>query len=417
MLFFYAELLHGFTTIPLADDYTALLKFATEWRFLPTLPQRFLHLLAAQDGDYKLLLDHAAVALDMALTGRIHLAAYLLLGNLLLLVVLWTLWQSTTPNEPVLWRRLLLFTPVTFLLFQLNYAETLDWAMGGLQNLAVIAFAFLSLHLLLRNSIPAASIAAILACCGSANGFLLLPIGTVLLLRRRNWSMLLCWCASFAIAAAAYLYRLDILPKKRVGLPALLHFLLSFLGGGVENMSGKPIAGASLMLGLALLLFLAYVFFRRIDRAAPFAACACIWVLLTAALVTLGRSGFGANFALSGRYKIYADLLLVFAYLFALTLRRRRTGPGHTGKSLFTAALLGSIAMCIASDIAGVHLLQQRRARLQADIATYLRSNGTASPMQDTSAPPHVGYTPIEIAARDILNAARAQGIYTLPMQ
>lgn len=415
-LFFYGALLHWSTTIPLADDYTALLRFALVWR---TSSSQFLAFIAAQDGDYKLLLDHAMVVLDLSATHNLHLGLYLLFGNLFPLLVGWTLWKHTASSEAILWRRVLIFAPVTFLLFQLNYAETLNWAMGGMQNLSVISFAFLAIHLLLRRKPVcdlAASIAAMVACCGSANGFVLFPIGAYLLLSRRAWLSLTGWTAAFITIAAAYLYRISIYPKRRTSPAELLHFALSFLGGGVETMRGKPIAGASVLLGTLLLLFLAFAFSKRIDRDAPFAFYSCLWVLLTVCLVTLGRSGFGIQIALSGRYKIYSDLLLVFAYLFVLALRNRRAGTWHGIKGIVAVAMLAAIAMCLGSDLAGARLLQERREKLREGVAVYLRSGGTIPPMQDTSVPPHTAYTPIEIAARDLLNAARSSGIYQLPL-
>lgn len=420
ILVFYGVLLRWATTIPLVDDYMALLRFALVWRSLPTLSQRLSLQAAAQDGDYKLLLDHAVVALDLSVTGRLHLGFYLLLGNSFLLLILWLLWKHTIPQERVLWRRVLLFSPVCFLLFQLNYADTLNWSMGGMQNLSVIAFACLAIHLLLqakRASVMLSSVAMMLACCGSANGFLLFPIGGYLLVRRRAWAMVVCWCGAFLLALGAYLYRFQVLPKKQIGSLGLLHFALSFAGGGVESMSGKPVAGASVVLGALLLLFFAFAFWRRADCSAPYISLMCVWVLLTAALVTVGRAGFGINIALSGRYKIYSDLLLIFAYLFAISLWRRDAPLRGNTRVAFAVALFASVAMCISSDLVGGRLLEQRRERLQQGIALYLRSGETVPPMQETAAPPHTGYTEIEIATRDILKAALAQGIYYLPPQ
>lgn len=404
--------------MPLADDYTAILNFALHWRAQPTLGARLLYLLAAQDGDYKLLFDHAVVAIDLGLSGRLHLGVYVLVGDLLLLVVAWVLWVHTAPAEFALSRRLLLFAPVSFLLFQLNYAETLNWAMGGLQNLSVIAFAFLAIHLLLRADSRrqvAACAAALVACGANANGFLLLPIGAYLLVRGRAWTTLVLWCSVFTAMAAAYLYRFTAFPKHLVSLGSLLHFALSFVGGGVENMRGRPMAGASVVLGLAMLLYLAFALSRGIRRDTAFAFYASLWILLTAALVTLGRSGFGAEIALSGRYKIYSDLLLVFAYLFAIAQRSHASAGRQPMRRLSFAVLFTAIAMCAASDVAGMRLLQQRREQQRQHIAVYLKSGGAAPPMQDTAISLHTAPSGIELAARDTLNATRAEGIYALP--
>ncbi len=411
---FYAVLVRWWTRIPLIDDYTALLRFGLEWRSLPAAAGRAVLLLRAQDSDYKLWLDHVCVAADMLLTGRLHLGVWVWVGNLLPMVLLWLLWRHTATGERRMWRRMMVFAPVPFLLLQLNYAETVNWAMAGLQNMGVITLSLLAIDLLLREKRGAdvlACAAAVGALAASANGFLLLPVGAWMLLRRRAWVMAGVWCGLLVGLAFVYQAGFVLSPKRAVGPVALVRFLLSFAGGGVEAMRHQPVANASVVLGALLLGVLSVFFARRVDRGTPFAFWACVWVLLTAVLVTAGRAGLGSQGALAGRYKIYCDLLLVFAYLFAVGLARE-SPRARVGYGLVLATAVG---MCAASDVAGCRLLGERHHELVAGAEQYRESDGALPPLRYPEEP-GMGMSGTERAARDTLTQAEREGVYRLPV-
>lgn len=83
--------------------------------------------LCGKDGCIQAALFHLVkLALQYALTGHISFVFMIWLGNLLLLGVLWLMWQNFFKTEQRLARRLLLFAPVCYLFFQLNYVENLD---------------------------------------------------------------------------------------------------------------------------------------------------------------------------------------------------------------------------------------------------------------------------------------------------
>ena len=93
-------------------------------------------------------------------------------------------------------RRLLAFLPISFLFFSLTYWENLNWTTTGLINIPVIFFSLLAIYLLLprkmieptRARLLLACLAAALAAFTSANGFLLGPVGLLILLARRAYA-------------------------------------------------------------------------------------------------------------------------------------------------------------------------------------------------------------------------------------
>ena len=143
-LLVYAILFREALAIPILDDYHAVLGFSLHLVQLHSAQDKLLYVIAAQHDEYKLIFEHAVMAAQLALVHHISISFLVTLGNLMLLPIAYACWRNYFAGKSDLRIRLALFLPISFLLFQLNYAETLDWSMGSLQNVAVIAFAFLS---------------------------------------------------------------------------------------------------------------------------------------------------------------------------------------------------------------------------------------------------------------------------------
>ena len=112
--------------VPMFDDDPAILRFGLTFSQLQTVPQKLLFLMASQHGQYKLIVEHALLAFDLATTHRIHFGLLLWAGNLLGLGIGCLLWRTYFTSVNDTFRRLLLFLPVAYLFFDLNYAENFD---------------------------------------------------------------------------------------------------------------------------------------------------------------------------------------------------------------------------------------------------------------------------------------------------
>ncbi len=413
----YAILLREMRDVPLLDDYHAVLEFVLTLRQLPTLGSRLLWVIAAQHSEYKLIFEHIIIAADWALTGRIHLEFLIVLGNLLILGILWVLWKNYFADEPDLTRRLILFLPICCLLFQLNYVDTLDWAMCGLVTIPVVLFSLASLHCLIRERLGLACLFALLACFSSINAFLVAPVGLLLLLTRRQWRHLALWTACFSTAFGFYLYRYTFIQLADHGthVPLLdkLQFFVLFVGGAAENQHRFPVKNGALVLGLLLLAVFAYAWRKGFRKSQPFAFYATLWVLLTAAVVAEGRSGGGVNTSLTGRYKIYSDLMLVFGYFAVTTFVRASSLALPRKRLIYTVALAAIVLFSAASDFLGYKLLLKRNRRVAEGIADFTADPAHNVPMVSISGDKDIGGAPLR--ARVILNESIAAGIYTLP--
>lgn len=408
------------SALPILDDYDAVLGFAAQLHGQPFLP-RMAAALTFQHAQYKLIVEQTIVALQFGVLHRINFALLGIVGNLFLFPLVFIFFAQFLPELP-LQHRLALFLPAPFLLYQLTYAESVDWGMFSMQTLAVVTFALPSLYFLCRGSsgrdIGLACLFALLAAFSSMNGFFLALVGGVILIVRRQRVYFLSWVLTFVFALAVYLYRYRYSPDTHGSVGTMMVYTISFLGSDFETMHRKPFHGAAIVAGLLMLGIVVHAAMHRYGSKRPFMMSVVAWSLLTAMLVAIGRASMGVSQSLSSRYKIYSSMMLVFCYQYAVewVLQRSSMAP-RARRNVYLAALTFSICFCIGADAAGMRFLHKRRMVTYEGIAWYLRAPETHSPSTPGADPPDASFdrTGNGIEARLLLQQSVSNGDYILP--
>jgi hypothetical protein len=400
-------------SVPYQDDYGVILAFATEYQQLPSLKAKILDVATKQNNDYKLAFEHSIVAAELELTGHLNFSFLICLGDLFLLPIAYLLWRIYPPDEGDLNRRLIEFIPISLFFFSLTYWQSLNWAMAGLQNLPVILFSFLAIRLAIADrSAPLtwpllllACLSAALAAFSSANGFLLAPIGGVILLRRRSVAQALVWCASFTVPLATYLYHytpyhVSVHEMHHASFVHKVFYLLAFMGCTI------PFRWPAALLGVAISAVIFLALYSRVDRTHPVAFYCTVWIVATACLVAWLRGG------IASRYSIYSLLLLIFCYAFLLKYL-----PSHstafTRRRVYATSVALAVTLCLAGDLAAHKHLSAQRRMVQTGMEQYRNSPEVNSPMIN---PEVIAVAPEEAAfERDTLTRAIQNHIYTLP--
>ncbi len=370
---------------PYQDDYATILAFAVDYDQLPTLQKKILYIAAAQANEYKLGFEHSIVASEIELTHNLNFAFLNALGDLFLLPLGYLLWRIYQENEHDLRRSLIAFLPISFLFFSLTYWENLNWVTTGLQNIPVIFFSFLAIYLLLpRHKVEPswtrlllASLVAALAAFTSANGFLLGPVGLLILLPRRAYARSLVWCAGFVIPLAAYLYHYTrvVHPVMRTSYITRPLFFLAFLGCGAA-----PSRWPAAVLGVIIVGVFWLAVRSRFDRSNPVAFYSTVWIVGTALLVAWVRGA--VIFGIGSRYSIYSILVLIFCYSFlSQYLAGRR--PTFNTKRFYVACLVLSVCICLLADVHAYKKLGARRQMVLTGIELYRADPEANSPMID----------------------------------
>ncbi len=372
-------------TIPYQDDYGAILAFAREYRHLPDWGAKVVDTLTKQNNDYKLVFAHVVVASNLELARHLNFAFFVALGDLFLLPLGYLLWRAYRPPPPSkLNQRLLEFLPISLMLFAPFYWETLDWSMAGLQNIPVILFSLLSILLLVPTGPGSdglarcllASTAAILAALSSANGFLLAPIGLLILIPRKAYLAAAVWCASFLLPIAAYLYHyvpyrgsVHVL-RSGLWIERMIFYFFAFQGCAILNR------WVAVILGLCLFALFVLSVRWRFDREHPIPFYFTLWVLATAALVG------GMRGTIASRYSVYSALVFIYAYFVLATYLRGRVAAG-TFRRFQIAAVACSVLFFAAGSVKGNQKLGERRAMVLAGMEHYRANPQVNSPIID----------------------------------
>ncbi len=424
---FYSSLFSHLVNLPILDDYDALLQFLNQVVRANGMT-RFWLFLVAQHNEYKLFFGNGVALAQIAVLGHVSFAQLWVLGDSAVLVLALLLWRMFLPGEKDLVKRLAYFVPVAWLLFQLEYWETLNWAMAGLQNLWVIVFclgAIICLQGRTRKAYSGAVILYVLGIAASGNGFLLLPLGLTILVIQRRFARTAGWLAVSGACIAAYAYHYN--PMSSQAEPGgsvfstLLHFrpdyAIAFVGNaGAVASDSKTSAWVSLTLGTCLLLFFGWLVKRGYPRRNPLVSYCVLFLLMTAVGVAGLRSEFGLLQSLESRYTIYGILLVILAWTaFAEEfLQRRREALLNSGAYLVIAVTVVIFALCM--DEVGYLNLARREQQASKGMAAFEhaapgRSDGPVLPFARETAK----LTTVRVRARAILSESIRLGVYEPP--
>jgi uncharacterized membrane protein YecN with MAPEG domain len=423
-IIFYAILWRRTINLPSFDDY-GLLQFLNKVTELPTVPEKASWFLASQHNEYKLFFARAIGWLQLLICGHINFAVLGVIGNVFVALLALLLWKIFLPAHKNLTTRLVLFIPVSWLLFQLQYWGTVNSPFAGLQNLPIILFSFSAIYLVNRTGLPAFSGALAfltLAIATSGNGFLLIPIGILILIVARRYLRILAWLAASALCIAAYAYHYNTMSSQadhhRSVFATLLRinpaYILAFIG-----CAGSPSATISVILGCLLCGFFIFMAFRGYMRKNPVVSYCIMFLLLTAVGVAGIRSELGIMQSLQSRYTLYSILLLIFAW-FAIVEEFPQIQNGNLlqNSALLVTVLVVVIFALFMDEIGSLILGQRARETVQA-MSVFEHSSPSNPAIGPMPAPPlsqrPPGWDALNQRAGEILLKSIKLGIYNPP--
>lgn len=419
-ILFYVLLVRASFNLPVMDDYHALLAVVNHLRITQGVESRFFYLLGAQHNEYKLWFGGGIAWLQYLALGHLDFRWLSLFGASFILplaLVLWTMFLPTCADLP---KRLLLFVPASCLLFQLSYAETLNWAMASLQNLPVLFFALLAIVLLVRSTRGAfwwSLVCLTLAAASSGNGLLLIPVGLVACAARRQYARLLCWLAASCVICAGYAYHFNILSSQteahRSIFITLRHFSLVYT---LAMLGSEGPRFGYVLLGLLLCAFNIYLLRSAYFNRHPAVGYCVLFLFLTALGVAGIRSEFGLAQAITSRYQIYSSLLLIFAWF---RIADAFVSPRHPtlNDSLISATILLTLLFALRRDTSGYQLLTRREHYAFTGMAVYQQSRRDSTTGGPVFWMPEQGSVLAEMnpGAREALTEAKQLDTYTPP--
>jgi hypothetical protein len=392
--------------VPNWDDYDAVLRFLADYKSSTGVLAKF-KLLFSQHNEHRIVLDRVIILGSYAVIGTVHFKWLAVVGNLFLLALLALLWkvyqEFFTPHNWPWW----VFLPMALMVLSLQNWQNSFWAMASIQNYGVIFFSFIAFYSLNRNSnqfFIVAIIAAIVAVYTSGSGLLAFILGAAFIWHQsQGFKRLSIWSGIGLLTIASYFYNYHSHSghpsplKTIIKQPDLLlpHYF-TFLGSTAQPLGLL----FTILLGFAVVVFFLWLLQQRYDKHNVLLFTFFVWILLSAALVSVSRAGFGVLQALDSRYYIYGILLLIIVLWIMMSLT----------KASSKQMLLWGAGVWVLS--LGLHLT--------AFLQSFPALSNTSEQLRYGAACYHEGHRysslsyPDQTIAREILRRCDSLGIYRL---
>lgn len=430
-ILFYYFLVNTAFNLPIHDDYS-LLNFVNTFSEINDLTSKIIFIFSFQHNEYKLIFVNAIFAVQYTLLGHIDFFILSMIGNAFVIIIYILIVKNfkTFSNSNLI--RLMALFPISLLLFQLQYASTMNFSMAGIQNLSVIAFSLACISLLSNNShrrFTAACIALVFAVCASGNGFLLLPVGILLMIERKRWLHIIIWVILGLAIAAIYFNNYSIKNSTQhvdsarlVELLFLINplYILAFIGSSIAKYQNHiPSVG----LGVVLIIIWCVAIKNKYFKKNPPVFYFSIFLIFTAIAVSTLRSSLGIEQSLASRYRIYSNLILILTYIFLMECYVERWENKKIQNLFLCISILFSAIFYSMSNSAGFRFLQGRQQAIAYEMSVWktavLKQTVQINVLQDWNFDPAVTrqleigiYKP---ATDPLLNSIRL-GVYSPPI-
>lgn len=368
--------------------------YGDEWRIVNLFDKlasdklKLAHLFA-QLNDHRIFVPRVII-LSLGSLTRWNTVAEMYLTQTLLLVTLFVLFVAFSGSIRSR-SHLLLFAPVSFLVFSLRQAETM--LMGLLMQFvlvltfAVVAFYFLQVLRRKPSSklaFPAALVSATLAALSSAQGLFVWPVGLAQLLvsqprRGAKWFLVGSWSvigvAEWVVYFLGYHTPAHTAANPSGDLAAgtlyFLRFFLTLMGSSLSSWPGPALAVGALLLILAVAALLLATKNRKLAENSFFASLA-LFAFLILLSITVGRAERGIEQALVSRYTTYSILGVVGLYgMLAKLYLERSSRLAAVAFAALLASVLLSLPAAYAEGIEDGRVNEMIRQRAAYVLATY----------------------------------------------
>ena len=307
-------LAHTAINVPNGDDYLSILQFMNGWIHAVSRSQK-LSLLFGQYFSHRIVLTRCAVLAEWHLAGCVDFLKLQKAG--------WIAWIALTGGfifwAPAARRSPWFGLPLALWFMQPQGFTNLVIGMQAVQNIGVVLLAFAALAAAQAEGplpLTASLLLSVLAPFTSINGFMIAPAASLGLWisgrRGRALAHAAVWAAMICVFFHHYAFTHE---------PFSLRQLLANAGVmafGFADFSHTPlscvIAGGLLLLAAAGACLLR----ERTWRLLPVHASFLLFCLLSVGLAAAGRIGWGADYMVQDRYRLYG--LFIAATLFLLVL-------------------------------------------------------------------------------------------------
>lgn len=315
--------------IPKWDDH-AFKQFLIDYLAADSFRDRWSALFR-QHNEHRLVFTRLVALFDYRIFGRLNFKDLMFVANLLFLLVILLWWRILSRNGKPLYTLI----PVAFIWPTLAHHENMYWGMASVQNFGVVTLAALAIYWSIRKHVGyyvLGLVTLFIAVFTSPNGLLVLPIVVLLLVLQKQYRRAAGAALVSAFSAFLYFYQFQkapYSPEAKGGILQIIKGFMAFLGSFAEVFPVRSKTDVCVILGVILFLvavsIVSATLFRVIRNKYEqpanrntdlFLLGIMLFILGTALIVSVGRTGYSVEILMTSRYKIYSFLLLITAYLF-----------------------------------------------------------------------------------------------------
>ena len=363
--------------VPFGDDYDAALNFLNHW-------SGNLAGLFEQHNEHRLVFNRCVVVAVAFFAGSIDFRWLIAIGNIGLIGLFVVVCRLHTEQRG----KIMVALPVALLMFSFQNWENMTWALASLQNYYGALFSVLALCLLPKQSsrLFVCGLAfATMASFTMGNGMLVFPVAAAWYVwrlaaavrgpqsMRPSLARLATIGAVAAAVAVVYAYRY-VPPPQHPGVcedlrrpGRIVAYFLAFLG------SYTVFRPAAILTGAAICVLFAIMLRRRRWQTNPETYLILLYVLGSAALAAITRSGFGIEQAVTSRYRILALLALCLLWKEAYSL----DFCGVQSRRLLLPAVVVASALIFVTSLFYVGSLAKRHDELVFGMEGFRHGNIT----------------------------------------
>jgi hypothetical protein len=358
--------------LPHWDQWTFLYDYASTLEQGKSWPSFFL----GQHNEHRIALPRAIFIADLQWFGGKNVG--LVVANIAIQLLSWIgLCLLAWPQLRKVSSRVMAGGLAIAVLFSAAQAENFVWGFQ-VQFVGVYAAAIWACVFAARGKSLAGGGMAVVATLMMANGLFVWPVLLVLAYVLRNKGHILLWYgAGFAICLCAYLFDFKTVGRHSSLSHALAHpvdfigYFLTYLGGaGGLNHADLAICLGAALLGMFFLMTLDAWRRREVQRPQFWALWSiAVFVLVSAAVTTVGRMSFGLEQALAGRYVTPSSIFIVslgfawacrFGHPLSGAARERKKICANCGFFLLTLTVVGLV---FVNHVSNKRELMGRRQR------------------------------------------------------
>jgi len=344
---------------PFWDDYDSILGFLCSLITGSQTVGDIVKLFLSLHNEHRIFIPRLITLIDFAIEGKTNFITLIWIGNCGWFAIIFLCWSYAKKIGITIFE----FCPALLILTCLSQYELMNWAMASIQQYYQLLFALVCLWMMVVGRVYLTLIFLVLSAFTGGGGLALAPIILVYHFLKKNWSDLLLSVVVVVALIGVYFVLLEYkLPSYHPSLIAallsphkLVIFSLGFIGGLAKNLM------VSILFGLVLLFFLARRFSCIFEQAPVFFWC-IVYLLASALMVSISRSGLGVEVSVSHRYAPYPAVFAAFTYLSLLI----------TAKNMEERAKIWTIGFYLAFlffllwDFSGIRNLEKRYNQFQA---------------------------------------------------